>query len=1409
MSAGDNSAGGYAFDGYLDEVRLWSVARPASSIVAGMTNEIRSGTGLLATFGSGGDQNDIRSENGTSTGTPAVDRESGFGIHPRTLCIPHTGNGLVVNGVIDMLNEYRGAETIVLRSTNLLSNLPDQPAYLIFSINSTNNHLYIGVPNMPQAGSPQIPYVHVMCDLDPIKINAPDIGDWQCTFTQDSFQGGYRYDVNPPFFPTPQWLSWGQSTSNWQGATSSPFEFIQNYEFRIHARHLNYFTNSVGLLVQYAGYSSGGDFQSAPITGITNQSTSYAQANWCGFADSNLRPVSLSGVVSNVTIMAGEFGWNVSLSSGANPLTATQIRTVPVNANGSFTISGYLPEELPFHVTLDSRTGYTYLPPEFVGAGILPANISENRILTFPACVDGFCATKFTRFRVQSPPGPVGITGMTPSSGSPELVLRASPLKVIPATIVTLTGSNLHTLMEVSLSKCPFSPPSFCTEGSDIFRCTILSNDFARNTLTVQLPGEDPQFVGSMQWVLKDLDPGHPGWTQWVYGPSGFVVNRTHPYPVLNGFEFINRDDGPSVEEFEACYGDSIFNFVRIREPYYAIWAAVYFGWMDGTHGSCYGMAGTSRLFADGILPIGTFDVADGDGVRGVRFASGYLGDPVCDIPDNICPPKPGRWTGFDLFQPFRPKNVWARITSMAGAQTSSEALASWLSQLHRPAIFGPRRGLAGGEPLAVLNRVRAAPNGYTICVQKMDFGDGHCITPYGVVDGMGLDVDALTPIVAADFSLIKVYDNNHPDKERFIEVNRATDTFRYHSGIQVGIYTGPGMFSVPMSIYRNERHAPDPFFLGRYGVDFLRLLTTGAAASTFADSTGGLAGWTASGLTNTYEGALPFIPFGAVVGSSNNFSTTMFFLPASNAPVGGSFVSGGSNILVYGGMGWGDIAFGFNAPNTSQSNSVDGILIGLDDGLRGLGFHAGAAVTGFGAMVSSRTSNGASRVFLIDAGSGPINPDIALERDAMKTLTIRNRSAASFTFRLNLAGTDLALGSFEYAYAVFNQPGKSTLTLRIPSSGADRSLIRELDTNNDGIPDQVEAVPANGQLRGSREAGLLALRWRQLSSRETVECASNISAAAWSPVSAAVTNEGPDQVVRVATPGSAQFYRLKASATNCFSFAAFSLGPRPNPWNTNGLKFEAFSAVGTMLPQNTIVNRGGFVGLDVAHTMRILPQDDCHVIEIDVMQTSGLVSFEAVGSLGVVVGRATLTGPGTGLQRVTLRGFRDRIQFVRVVSPNALCAIINVCCERTEQPPAGTPFSICVDIANATPGTFPSPYGVEWATFASKDDLIIGPVSGLSGNWLKLIGSIDVALLPPGAPCDHFTLRVRDLEGVVKANAYNSVGDLVASAGPPPGNLAPQEMVLNGSGITRVVITSTSDKAFLQSICCERAVGE
>jgi hypothetical protein len=222
---------------------------------------------------------------------------------------------------------------------------------------------------------------------------------------------------------------------------------------------------------------------------------------------------------------------------------------------------------------------------------------------------------------------------------------------------------------------------------------------------------------------------------------------------------------------------------------------------------------------------------------------------------------------------------------------------------------------------------------------------------------------------------------------------------------------------------------------------------------------------------------------------------------------------------------------------------------------------------------------------------------------------------------------------------------------------------------------------------------------------------------------------------------------------------------------------------------------------------MRVHALDDCEVVHVDVLQTSGFVTFEAVGPLGVVVARQTLTGAGSGSQRVTLRTFRDRIHYVRIVSPNALCLVLNVCCERTPMPNTA-PFSSCFNLSNAATGQFASPHALpEVVISAEPDPVIIGAVSGLAGNWLKVTGQVELSLTPPGTPCDRVALRLRDLEGVVTATAYDVEGAVVATAGPPPGNAAPQELVLSGSGIVRVVLSSNSDKAFLQNICCSRNV--
>lgn len=56
----------------------------------------------------------------------------------------------------------------------------------------------------------------------------------------------------------------------------------------------------------------------------------------------------------------------------------------------------------------------------------------------------------------------------------------------------------------------------------------------------------------------------------------------------------------------------------------------------------------------------------------------------------------------------------------------------------------------------------------YTLGIYAPGFRDGHAITPYAIIDR------------GDDVVWIMVYDNNYPDEERFVEVNRAENTWSY-----------------------------------------------------------------------------------------------------------------------------------------------------------------------------------------------------------------------------------------------------------------------------------------------------------------------------------------------------------------------------------------------------------------------------------------------------------------------------------------------------------------------------------------------------------------------------------------------------------------------------------------------------
>jgi hypothetical protein len=383
--------------------------------------------------------------------------------------------------------------------------------------------------------------------------------------------------------------------------------------------------------------------------------------------------------------------------------------------------------------------------------------------------------------------------------------------------------------------------------------------------------------------------------------------------------------------------------------------------------------------------------------------------------------------------------------------------------------------------------------------------------------------------------------------------------------------------------------------------------------------------------------------------------------------------------------------------------------------------------------------------------------------------------------------------GAFEFSADPFVVPPGAIVTLR-PRLGARTGFSVETDVDADGTADAVVESPARGALRASKESGQLALRWRPNGEMDALETTGDLGAGPWLDAGAPITTEGPDRVARVDMTQPAQFFRVRTDLTNCHSLAMHPLGPKPNPWETNRFKFEAENAFGAPQPFNEIVTRSGATGLDVGHTVRIHPQDDCEVMHLDVRQTSGNVLFEAVGPLGTVVSRQQLLGPGTEIQRVTLRSFRGRIHLVRVISPNALCLIANICCEpKAQTVPPAEPQS-CVSFENMEPDFLnsPAPFGlIDIST--DQGPLAIEPVAGLGVNGVKLTGNITIQVNVSFGTCRRVT-QAYDISGFTWLDSANTL------ASPEP-----QTIVLEGPGISRIWFAAPHAQGYLLEFCCER----
>lgn len=110
---------------------------------------------------------------------------------------------------------------------------------------------------------------------------------------------------------------------------------MRNYEFRIHAGHVNNFDKFARLLIRYGDVGPVQPELRGPGTGITNQPATYAMAQWCGEVGDFTRPREFRGLVERVGT-AGPGGLTISLYSGPTETTGILLGSTTNAADGTY-----------------------------------------------------------------------------------------------------------------------------------------------------------------------------------------------------------------------------------------------------------------------------------------------------------------------------------------------------------------------------------------------------------------------------------------------------------------------------------------------------------------------------------------------------------------------------------------------------------------------------------------------------------------------------------------------------------------------------------------------------------------------------------------------------------------------------------------------------------------------------------------------------------------------------------------------------------------------------------------------------------------------------------------------------------------------------------------------------------------
>ncbi|MCI0533612.1 MAG: LamG domain-containing protein [Verrucomicrobiales bacterium] len=1106
---------GLNFLGYLDEVRLWSVARSPGDIRGSMFDELPRAPGLEAALPSGGEVDSVLGLVGQA-GSGAVGQR--FGIVPRSLEIPRSIWGVKFDGKVDTALEYLGGEQVAIP----YDDGTEATVHLVYVDEPGDQNLYVGIAGLrdvPLGRERSNSWVAVNLDRDwskerlanqlDIQLRAFLSGD-RGEFWVGDGQGGY---MKLNLVPGP--------LADWDVTYDIGNEFAPpSVEFRIGLVWLGRWTDTDGMMFGHFDVGAAGDNYLAPNGTAWNSPATWPSAIY---------------VENNTVVPGARFGGNVYNHFTSNPIANHQVSvkrqsdgielaSATTDNDGEYYVITPVPLGDPLRLEVAECPGCLYLRTGISQHDTQPAETFAKYVV-FPGAEPGNNLYAPVDFYLRKDVGPIVLAQLSTNRGSPRIRLRETPLKELQPDRILIRGENLHSDIQVFLSRCPLRPLEVCDEAQGHYEAPhesiTLGGDENGAWIEVEVPSiPREEWVGNWTWWVKDLweRPDRVLWRS-IGGTEDnpFFLGR-HEYPLIDGFEFDNRPYRAWWQEFDGVYGANGWLPFCVRDPFYLLWFPIFKLLYDSTDGVCNGMSSTSLLFFHGNLDAMNNDF-DTDDVQDAYYPAGLdkgrpeWRDPAC--------------------APYEPVNLIAKIRANHGVQFSAEYIETVLDQIEEGFFEGG--GSISGDPVAVLNRVADDPVGYVISMVP-EIGKGHVVTPYAVQEDTNRSGDR-----DENDSLIWIYDNNWPQEQasfarRFIEIRTEPGHERYYLPRKRDVtseedrWFGDGIFSIPLDVFRRPRTVPGTLL----AAEALATLIAGGADGLYS-SPDGEWGWREDGtVVDTLPGAKAFVPIGGPNSSTRN---VMLFMPATNPPPSIQINVRGPHYYIH----------TTQAGRMLQLEQFDGVAGDRDDAaivtesnlVTGLRYTPQRQAQNLRMRIGSRPSPQQRLVFewsdlsvnagetvgfktlpsqlgaeLINEGTTPLRPSY--------TVTWADVSSTQHGTRV--------FGPFELL------PG-AVQRLLVQDWPAATQLRSEIDLNRDGTTDRIDIVAGNLVpppelslgVQVDPISGQLVLSWPMTFDSVELQTTANLaSPVAWTDIS--LDPEVVGQTVRVTVPPSAspQFFRLR-----------------------------------------------------------------------------------------------------------------------------------------------------------------------------------------------------------------------------------------------------------------------------------------